>query len=195
MIAAVKQLYRGRGRGIECRMLLVRRCGILGGEAGNLLVDHAVDVEIGIVVRRARLVPDQNVLQQRPHFRLVIRLERARIEEQEQDALFGAVDELAREIQILAFFGRREPLRDRGAVDRAGFRRRVRLHQRGGIAVARSFEEIPLVDEMLAEVRIIDEDAVIGLGAQPGHGPVVLPDNTRWGLAAESQATTNCCGQ
>jgi hypothetical protein len=55
----------GRRRGIDNGVFL--RVGRrLRREVGNLLVDHAADVEARIVVRGALLMPVQDVLQQRP---------------------------------------------------------------------------------------------------------------------------------
>jgi hypothetical protein len=71
-------------------------------------------------ISRAFLVPGENILEEGPLLRLIVRLEGARIEEQEQDAVLRAVDQLARVIQILALIGRREPLRDRAAVEIEG---------------------------------------------------------------------------
>src|ERR1700687_4974746 len=90
----------------------------LRGEVGNFLVHDTADVEIGVEIGGALVVPKQNILQQRPSLlRLVIPDERPGIEEQEENAFLGGIDELARAVQILSTAGRRKPLGNATAVD------------------------------------------------------------------------------
>ena len=66
------------------------------------------------------VVARQDVLQQRPLLRARVGLKRPGVEEQEEDAFLGAVDQLAGEVEILGVLRGDEPRRDLPGIDIVG---------------------------------------------------------------------------
>src|SRR5262249_34935249 len=86
--------------------------------------------------------------------------------------VLGACNQLARERELLPGGGRGEPLRDLTAVDREDPRGCVELLERCRIIVAGIPDLLPRVAEMLRDIRVIDDEPVVRLHAEPGHGPL-----------------------
>ena len=78
----------------------------------------------------------------------------------------------SRELEVLRVGGRNEPLRDVAAVERERLRRRVELREARRIGVAGVLDAVPLVEEVLRDARILDDETIVGLGAETGHRPV-----------------------
>src|SRR5258708_38450318 len=100
----------GRIQTACCWFLALGRWCLVVGKVWNLLIHHAFDVQVRIVVGVVLLVVTiQYVLQQDPFLRLVIWLESARIEKEEKNALFSAIDKFARVIEVLGILRWNEP--------------------------------------------------------------------------------------
>src|SRR6266516_2459438 len=92
----------GRIQTPGCWLFALGRWCLVFSEGRNLLIHHALDVQIWIVVGIVLLVMTiQDVLQERPPFRLIVRLKGAWIKKEEENALFSAIDKLARVIEVL----------------------------------------------------------------------------------------------
>ena len=94
------------------------RWSLVLGEVRNFLIHYALDVQIWIVVGIVLLVMTiQYVLQERPLFRLIVRLKSAWIKKEEENALFSAIDELAPVIEVLGILRWNEPRRNFASID------------------------------------------------------------------------------
>lgn len=77
--------------------------------------------------------------------------------------MLGGVDQLARIVEVLPGAGRRKPLGNTVAVDVERLGRRVGFCEARRIGIAGALEQIPLSQKIRRQIRIADDDAVIGL--------------------------------
>ena len=86
---------------------------------------------------------------------------------------------MAPNIAFLNFFeidlvdGRREPQPFPGLADRKAAPLAVRLQQRLGAFAVGLRQEVPLIAILARQLEVVDQQRVVGLRAQPGHGPVL----------------------
>src|SRR5271157_3788802 len=105
----------------------------------------------------------ENVLQQGPLLGRRIRLECPWIEEEEQNAFFGGIDQLARIVQVLRMLRRNEPGRDLATIHLMGMRARVRGSQGRRITISSGVNAVPGVEIVLCHSRVVNDETVVGL--------------------------------
>src|SRR6266852_1315822 len=118
-------------------------------------------------------MPFQNILQQRPVLWIV--LEYSGIEKEEQNPFFGGVDQVPGGLEVLLRGRFYEPRSDFAAVHLIRLRGGIALHTVRGVVVPSFMDTIPRGEIIRGDSGIVDDDSVVGLGAQPGVGPVRAP--------------------
>src|SRR5262249_38496432 len=136
------------------------------GKLRDVLVDNASEVKIRVVGGIGWIVPLENVLEQSPTRRVL--LEGAWVEEQKQNSFLVRIDKIARELQILRGGGLNKPRRYLTAVHLEGLGRGISIYKRRRVVVARVLDTIPSVQEIRRNRWVVDDQAVVGLGAETG---------------------------
>ncbi|GCC48826.1 hypothetical protein chiPu_0032995, partial [Chiloscyllium punctatum] len=121
--------------------------------AGHHRRHHAADVHV-VLLRAVEQCAQQRRL--------------ARHEHQEERAVLGVLDQVQHRLELRLAVGRGEVDRDVAVVGRRGIRRLQRRRH----GVARGDQLAPLIEVALGDHRILDDQHIVELRAQPGGGPV-----------------------